>query len=164
MQIINNFPVWGEPDLESVNQLTEAMKYEAVYGALMADHHIGYSVPIGGVIAYEKKICVNGVGFDIACGNKAVRVDADADQVRSNIYRTMNEVQKHISFGIGRKNNEEVQHDLLDDPIWNEIALLRGLKEKTRQQLGTVGSGNHYVDIFIDDQDRVWIGVHAERS
>ena len=126
----------------------------------MADHHIGYSVPIGGVIAYEGRICVNGVGFDIACGNKAVRVNADPDQVRSNIYRTMNEVQKHISFGLGRRNNEVVEHHLFDDPIWNEIGILRHLKPKAQQQLGTVGSGNHYVDIFVDDLDRIWIGVH----
>jgi len=160
MTMINNFPVWGEPDTESVNQMTEAMKHDAVYGALMADHHIGYSVPIGGVLAYESRICVNGVGFDIACGNKAVRVAANADAVRSNIYRTMNEVQKHISFGVGRKNNERIEHPLFDDPIWSDIPLLVGLRNKAIEQLGTVGSGNHYVDIFIDDLDRVWIGVH----
>lgn len=160
MQLINNIPVWGDPDAETVLQMQEAFKHEAVYGALMADHHIGYSVPIGGVIAYENRICVNGVGFDIACGNKAVRVNASADDVRNTIYRTMNEVQKHISFGVGRKNNEVVEHDLFDDPVWNDIGILRHLKLKAQQQLGTVGSGNHYVDIFIDDLDRVWIGVH----
>jgi len=160
MQIINNLPVWGDPDPETILQMLEALKHEAFSGALMADHHIGYSVPIGGVIAYEGRICVNGVGFDIACGNKAVRVSANADEVRSNIYRTMNEVQKHISFGVGRKNNEVVEHDLFDDPVWNDIGILRHLKPKAQQQLGTVGSGNHYVDIFVDDLDRVWIGVH----
>lgn len=160
MQTINEIPVWGDPDQETVNQITEAMKYEAVYGALMADHHIGYSVPIGGVIAYEGRICVNGVGFDIACGNKAVRVNANPDQVRSNIYRTMNEVEKHVSFGVGRKNKEQVDHPLFSEHCWREIAILRDLKDKAIQQLGTVGSGNHYVDIFVDDLDRVWIGVH----
>lgn len=160
MQMIDDLPVWGDPDAETVKQMQNAMKYDAVYGALMADHHIGYSVPIGGVLAYEKKICVNGVGFDIACGNKAVRLSANADQVRSDIYRTMNEIQKHISFGIGRKNNEVIQHELFDDLLWSELDLLRNLKHKAIGQLGTVGSGNHYVDVFIDDLDRVWVGVH----
>lgn len=160
MQMINNTPVWGTPDPEALSQLHEAMKYEAVYGALMADNHVGFSVPIGGVIAYEHHICVNGVGFDIGCGNKCVRVDCDTDALRQNIYRTMNEVQKHIAFGIGRRNAEEIEHDLFDDPVWNEIELLKGLKENARKQLGTVGSGNHYVDIFVDELDRVWIGVH----
>lgn len=160
MQIINNLPVWGDPDPETLLQMLEAMKHDAYCGALMADHHIGYSVPIGGIIAYENRICVNGVGFDIACGNKAVRVNAKADEVRQNIYRTMNEVQKHISFGIGRKNEERVEHQLFEDPLWLEIGILKHLKDKAIQQLGTVGSGNHYVDIFVDDEDRVWIGVH----
>jgi tRNA-splicing ligase RtcB len=160
MQVINNIPVWGEPDMEAVNQLTEAMKYDGVYGCLMADHHIGYSVPIGGVIAYENRICVNGVGYDIACGNKAVRLDSDAYNVKQDIYRIMNEIQKHISFGVGRKNNEIVEHPLFDDPLWSELEFLSLLKDKAHSQLGTVGSGNHYVDVFIDESGRVWVGVH----
>ncbi len=160
METINGIPVWGDPDPEAVKQIIEAMKHEAVYGALMADHHIGYSVPIGGVIAYDGRICVNGVGFDIACGNKAVRVNANPDAVRSNIYRTMNEVEKHVSFGVGRKNKEQVDHPLFDDDVWDRIDILKSLKDKSRAQLGTVGSGNHYVDIFVDQLDRVWVGVH----
>lgn len=152
--------IWGIPDQETVSQMREAMKYDAEYGCLMADHHLGYSVPIGGVLAYENKICVNGVGFDIACGNKAVLLDCNADDVRANIYRTMNEIQKHISFGVGRRNSEKIEHDLFDDPVWNDIAVLDNLRDKAVVQLGTVGSGNHYVDIFVDNLDRVWCGVH----
>lgn len=158
--IIDNIHVWGDPLPEAVDQMKEAMKYEAFYGALMADHHIGYSVPVGGVIAYEGKICVNGVGFDIACGNKAVLLDCDAKIVKDGIYRNMNEIQSKISFGVGRKNNEKVVHSIFDDPIWDEIELLKNLKDKAVEQLGTVGSGNHYVDIFTDELNRIWVGVH----
>jgi tRNA-splicing ligase RtcB len=158
--MIEEIPVWGEPIPEAVNQMKEAMKYGAVHGALMADHHIGYSVPVGGVIAYEGKICVNGVGFDIACGNKAVRLEADAEEIKKGIYRNMNEIQSKISFGVGRTNNEKVDHELFDDPLWDQIELLQSLKDKARDQLGTVGSGNHYVDIFTDELNRIWIGVH----
>jgi tRNA-splicing ligase RtcB len=160
MNLIDGIPVWGEPLPEAVSQMKEAMKYEGVYGALMADHHIGYSVPVGGVIAYEGKINVNGVGYDIACGNKACRLDVSAFSFSFNIYRTMNEVQKHISFGVGRKNKETVDHPLFSDNVWDELEILRSLKDKAREQLGTVGSGNHYVDIFTDELNRVWIGVH----
>lgn len=160
MNQIDAIPVWGEVLPEALAQMKEAMKYEAVYGALMADHHIGYSVPVGGVIAYEGKICVNGVGFDIACGNKAVLCDCDAEALKANIYSTMNEVQKHISFGVGRKNKETVDHPLFSDNVWDELEILRSLKDKAAAQLGTVGSGNHYVDIFTDELNRVWIGVH----
>lgn len=154
------FSVKGVALPEAVAQMKEVMKYDAYYGALMADHHIGYSVPVGGVIAYEGKICVNGVGFDIACGNKAVLVDCSAKELKNNIYRTMNEIQKHISFGVGRKNNEPVDHELFEDALWTEIPILASLKDKARAQLGTVGSGNHYVDLFTDEHNRVWIGVH----
>lgn len=162
MQLIDGIPVWGEVLPEALNQMKAVMNYEKrpTYCALMADHHIGYSVPVGGVVAYEGAINVNGVGFDIACGNKAVLVDAPSADVKANIYRTMNEINKHISFGMGRRNNEKVDHELFDDPAWSEIELLKGLKEKARDQLGTVGGGNHYVDIFIDEWQRIWVGVH----
>ena len=162
MKMIDEVPVWGEPLPEAVQQMKAVMKYEKApdYVALMADHHIGYSVPVGGVVAYEKRINVNGVGFDIACGNKAVLLDCDAEQVKGNIYRTMNEIQKHISFGMGRRNQEKVEHDLFDDPSWTDIDVLPRLRDKAVAQLGTVGSGNHYVDIFCDEHNRIWVGVH----
>lgn len=162
MQTIDGIPVWGEPLPEAVQQMKAVLNYgkRPDYVALMADHHIGYSVPVGGVVAYERSINVNGVGFDIACGNKAVRLDCNASEVRANIYRTMNEVQKHISFGVGRRNDEKVEHELFDDKAWKEIPLLASLLDKARAQLGTVGSGNHYVDIFTDELDRIWVGVH----
>jgi tRNA-splicing ligase RtcB (3'-phosphate/5'-hydroxy nucleic acid ligase) len=127
--------------------------------ALMADAHKGYAVPIGGVVAYQDKISPSGVGFDIACGNKAVLTDANAGDVRENIATIMDDIFRIVSFGVGRKNDERVDHELFDDSTWAESAAAP-LKELARQQLGTVGSGNHYVDIFNDEQDRVWIGVH----
>lgn len=162
MNIIDGIPIWGECLPEALEQMKAVQNYEKApaYCALMADHHIGYSVPVGGVVAYENHINVNGVGFDIACGNKAVLLDCDASKIKNDIYRTMNEIQKHISFGMGRKNNEKVEDCLFDEPIWNEIPLLRDLKSKAIDQLGTVGSGNHYVDIFTDELNRTWVGVH----
>ncbi len=153
--------IFGEHEQTTLDQMNKICQDERVqYAVLCADGHLGYSVPVGGVVAYEGYINVNGVGFDIACGNKAVRLDCDANKVKANIYRNMNEVQKHISFGVGRKNNEVVSHQLFDDPIWNEIEILKSLKDKAIAQLGTVGSGNHYVDIFTDELNRVWVGVH----
>src|SRR6266850_298628 len=124
MQLIDNIPVWGSPVDEGALRQIKTCARTADRVALMADHHLGYAVPIGGVVAYSDKISPSGVGYDIACGNKAVLTDADAGEVRRN------------------------------------IAAIAPLKEMARQQLGTVGSGNHYVDIFEDEQGRVWIGVH----
>lgn len=153
--------IFGDHEQSTIDQMNTVCSDERVkHAVLCADAHLGYSVPVGGVVAYDGYINVNGVGYDIACGCKAVRVDKDSDHVRNDIYRIMNDIEKHISFGVGRKNNERVDHELFDDALWEEIPLLKGLKEKAMDQLGTVGSGNHFVDVFIDDSDRPWVGVH----
>ena len=72
----------------------------------------------------------------------------------------MNEIQSKISFGVGRKNKERVDHELFDSPLWDELDILKSLKDKAYEQLGTVGSGNHYVDIFVDEFECIWCGVH----
>lgn len=160
MEIINNIPCWGDPVFpEALKQLGNARATGAERLALMADHHVGYGVPIGGVVAYRHRISPSGIGYDIACGNKAVRLDVNPIKVKSKINPLMDEIIKKISFGVGRTNNEEVDHELFDDEAW-KMNPLKGLKEKARKQLGTIGSGNHYVDIFSDEEGRIWVGVH----
>jgi len=158
MQFIQGIPVWGAPEEGAVSQIKTCAR-TADRVALMADHHKGYAVPIGGVVAYRDAISPSGVGYDIACGNKAVRVDLPGERLRAGIARIMDDVWKSVSFGVGRRNNEPVDHELFDDPAWRGTPAAP-LKEMARGQLGTVGSGNHYVDLFTDEQDRVWIGVH----
>lgn len=157
-QVIDGIPVWGEPLNNAVEQMKNCLR-TADRAALMADHHLGYAVPVGGVIAYNGKVSPSGVGFDIACGNKAILTDAKLSDVRSGISKIMDDVWRFVSFGIGRKNAEPVEHALFDDEAWG-LPIADGLKEMAQAQLGTVGSGNHYVDIFHDEQDRIWIGAH----
>jgi tRNA-splicing ligase RtcB len=153
--------IFGDHEPQTIAQMNAICDDERVSRAVLcADGHLGYSMPVGGVAGYKGHINVNGVGYDIACGNKAVRLDCDTYTVRQNIYRNMNEIQKHISFGVGRKNNERVEHDIFDDELWGHIGILRHLKDKAVAQLGTVGSGNHYVDVFVDGDDRIWVGCH----
>lgn len=156
---IDGVPVFGEPQPNAVEQILRCAR-SADRAALMADHHLGYAVPIGGVVAYAEHVSPSGVGYDIACGNKAVLLDADAGEVRANIRTIMDDIARAVSFGVGRKNKEPVDHELFyDDPAW-DLPVARALRETAREQLGTVGSGNHYVDVFTDEQDRVWVGVH----
>jgi tRNA-splicing ligase RtcB (3'-phosphate/5'-hydroxy nucleic acid ligase) len=161
MKMIEGIPVWGtEVDEGALSQIKTCAK-TADKVALMADHHKGYAVPIGGVVAYKDAISPSGVGYDIACGNKAVRVAMHGAELRSGIKTIMDDVFKTISFGVGRKNNERIDHPLFTsyEDSWKTDAASPH-KELARSQLGTVGSGNHYVDLFTDEQDRVWIGVH----
>jgi tRNA-splicing ligase RtcB len=162
MQLIYNVPICGMPDPGAVSQIkTCAQTADEV--ALMADHHKGYAVPTGGLVAYTDAISPSGVGFDIACGNKVVRVEGvESSQLRASIREIMDQVWSEISFGIGRKNDERVDHPLFERGAhsgWQTEAA-KPLKEMAHSQLGTVGSGHHYVDIFSDEQDRVRMGVH----
>src|ERR1700682_3701285 len=159
MRLIDNIPVWGNPiDDGALTQIRNCAK-TAAHVAMMADHHKGYAVPIGGVVAYEDAISPSGVGYDIACGNKAVLTDMSGADARAGITKIIDDIATTISFGVGRKNAERVDHALFDDPAWSPVKHLN-LRDKARAQLGTVGSGNHYVDVFTDELDRVWVGVH----
>lgn len=151
--------VFGHPDDDTFTQMQRCLAAGGHRGVLCADSHKGYAHPIGGVVAYRDIVSISGVGFDIGCGNLACRTDAPAQEVRNRIETIMDEVVGSISFGLGRRNPHPVEHPLFDDPAWS-LPVLRECKKKAHDQLGTVGSGNHYVDIFIDETDRVWVGVH----
>ena len=160
MKMMDKIPVWGEHEEKTLGQIRTCAA-TADRAALMADGHLGYAVPIGGVVAYKGAISPSGVGFDIACGNKAVRVDMPGDELRAKIDLIMDEVWATLSFGVGRKNAERVEHSIFDrDHAGWDVQAARSLRQKAENQLGTIGSGNHYVDLFTDEQDRVWIGVH----
>src|ERR1700730_4074619 len=117
MRMIDGIPVWGTPDEGAVSQIKTCAK-TADRVALMADNHKGYAVPIGGVVAYKDSISPSGVGFDIACGNKAVLLDIPGSEIRNNISKIMDDVFKTISFGIGQRNSERLEHSLFDSPSW----------------------------------------------
>jgi tRNA-splicing ligase RtcB len=137
----------------------------------MADGHVGYVMPIGGVAAYRNHVSVVGVGFDIACGNAAIRTDLDVTLLgegdeRSRIVANLaDDIARSLSFGVGRKNTSNdapVDHPLFEDAAWRAIPpkYRDELRGKARAQLGTVGSGNHYVDLFADESGALWVGVH----
>ncbi len=159
MKIIDGIPIWGDPiDEGALLQIRNCAK-SADAVALMSDHHKGYSVPIGGVVAYRDSISPSGVGFDIACGNKAVLINMPALEVRQNIKTLMNDIWANLSFGIGQNNPVKQDHELFYSPVWN-LDAISPLKDMARAQLGTIGSGNHYVDLLEDELGRTWIGVH----
>jgi len=163
--------IFGEHDEKTVAQFQD-VRSRAVDAALMADGHVGYVMPIGGVAAYREQVSVVGVGFDIACGNAAIRTDrrlADLGgteaELRAALAGIADEIERTVSFGVGRKNRADdapVDHELFGDPAWEAVPAKhrQALLTKARQQLGTVGSGNHYVDVFSDEAGMLWVGVH----
>src|SRR3954468_15281560 len=153
--------VYGDVDQRAVEQLERCARAgDAVAAALCADGHVGYSQPIGGVIAYPEHVSPSGVGFDIGCGCKAVRTDVLAADLRPALPKVMDEVFSRISFGVGRDNEEPVDHPVLDRIRHAEFEPQRKLHRLAADQPGTVGAGNHYVDLFADEDGVVWVGVH----
>ena len=163
--------IFGQHDEQTIVQF-EKVREQAVDAALMADGHVGYVMPIGGVASYRDQVSVVGVGFDIACGNAAIRTDLTLeslgrtpDALNATLGALADEIADTVSFGLGRSNRADdapVDHPLFDDPAWDAVPRehRRGLLAKARQQLGTVGSGNHYVDVFADETGAIWVGVH----
>lgn len=194
-----HYTVKGDVDERAIEQLVRcADEGDVVGAALCADGHVGYSQPIGGVVAYRSHISPSGVGYDIGCGNKAVRTSirvddivseagerrqaqsglradepltgahkneasphAYSDGLRQNaVARIMDEIAARVSFGIGRNNDEPVDHPVLDRIRDAPFEPQRQLLDLAARQLGTVGAGNHYVDLFRDEEDYIWVGVH----
>lgn len=153
--------IFGSHDDATIAQMRNCMTVgNAVAGVICADGHLGYAQPVGGVIAYEKQISISGVGFDIGCGNMAVRLDTRFSDIERGTGTLIKDVHRIISFGLGRTNDERVEHELFDDAeAWRESDMDL-YRSKAASQLGTVGSGNHYVDLMRDEEDFVWIGVH----
>lgn len=152
--------VYGEHDDKTLKQMETCLEAGSAHrGVLCADGHLGYAHPIGGVVGYTDHISISGVGFDIACGNMAVKLDARYEDVAPHTLQILQDISKVVSFGVGRTNDERVDHDLFDSDLWN-AAEVAELKSLARTQLGTVGSGNHYVDLFEGEDGYVWIGVH----
>jgi tRNA-splicing ligase RtcB len=153
--------VIGKHDAGTIAQMRNCMSVgNAVAGVICADGHLGYAQPVGGVIAYEKQISISGVGFDIGCGNMAVRLDTRFEDIAPRVGDIAKDIARAVSFGIGRSNNERAEHALFDDADAWRKADVEAYRQKAVGQLGTVGSGNHYVDLLRDGDGFVWIGVH----
>ena len=153
--------IFGRHDERTLAQMDRCMQVGSVAGGVLcADGHLGYAHPIGGVIAYEDHVSISGVGFDIGCGNLAARLDVKKSEIEDRVGTIVRDIAGNVSFGLGRTNAEKVEHPLFDDEEAWTAAAVQDLKAQARNQLGTVGSGNHYVDLFEDEEGFVWIGVH----
>lgn len=151
--------IYGDHDERTVAQLERCVAAEeGATGVLCADGHLGYSMPIGGAVAYADHVSPAGVGFDIGCGVKGVRTDVAAAEV--DVPAVMDEIVRRISFGVGRTSPEPVDHPVLDEIRDAAFAPQRRLHDLAASQLGTVGAGNHWVDLFADEDGWLWVATH----
>lgn len=153
--------VVGDHEPATLTQMRNCMSVgNVVAAALCADGHLGYAQPVGAALLYHRQISPSGVGFDIGCGNMAVKLDVRFDEISTRVGEILHDIVQVISFGIGRSNNERVEHELFDDAEAWHLSGMEAYRQKAKAQLGTVGAGNHYVDLFHDEAGFVWIGVH----
>jgi tRNA-splicing ligase RtcB len=141
------YQIWGE-DLEpnAVQQLKNACKLPvAVSGALMPDAHVGYGLPIGGVLATREAVIPYAVGVDIACRMKLSVLDLPVRALADDQTRLTRALERETRFGMGASFRSRRQHDVMDAD-WRVTSVTSGLKDRAWAQLGTSGSGNHFVE------------------
>ncbi len=145
------FPIWGKEqiDQEAIKQMENAMRLPiAVAGALMPDAHVGYGLPIGGVLATENVVIPYAVGVDIACRMRLSLYEMSPHVLGQKKTEFENSLWNETAFGMGAKwtGNKKAQHEVLDDDAWHATKQLRTLIDTAANQLGTSGTGNHFVE------------------
>lgn len=146
----------------AIDQFTSAMQQPyVVRGALMPDSHFGYTLPIGGVIATVDFILPSYIGFDIGCGMVAIRTSFNADSVRDDKKKIFDQIYRDIPVGFNHnkvdsiwEHQDDVEFDATD--FMEETFAKNGLK-----QLGSLGGGNHFIEIGADANNQVWIIIHS---
>jgi len=155
---------YGEDlDESAVKQLQNACRLPvSVQGALMPDAHVGYGLPIGGVLATENAIIPYAVGVDIACRMKLTVLDLPAQALKGEKDRLMKAIETETRFGIGAsfRTRERREHEVLEED-WYQGPVTRGLKDKAWAQLGTSGSGNHFVEFGTLELSKPDLGLEA---
>lgn len=154
-QFLNESPepykVYGAKGIDegAILQMDTAMKLPiTVAGALMPDAHQGYGLPIGGVLATKNTVIPYGVGVDIGCRMCMSIYDVPASFIEENRHTLKKMLVDNTKFGRATFKKPR-EHEVIEDPLFTEIKLLKGLKDKAFSQLGSSGGGNHFVEFGI---------------
>jgi tRNA-splicing ligase RtcB len=155
------FNVFGQEFIEpgAMNQMYQAAKLPiSVAGALMPDAHAGYGLPIGGVLATENAVIPYGVGVDIGCRMCLSVFDIDPKELTQREQFFTRELVEATLFGSGKEFAQAFDHEVINRPEFDELPLLKGLHKRAAKQLGSSGSGNHFVEfgaVEIAEKDEV---------
>jgi tRNA-splicing ligase RtcB len=141
--------IYGGKDIEAVakKQMDLAMLLPiSVQGALMPDAHAGYGLPIGGVLATDNAVIPYAVGMDIGCRMALTIIDETDAFIKRYDYQLKQALKNHTHFGMEGGLDTRQEHEVLDSPVFTQIPFLKQLRSKAVRQLGTSGSGNHFVE------------------
>ncbi|MBX3424383.1 MAG: RtcB family protein [Pirellulales bacterium] len=144
------YQTWGdEIDPAAHQQMRDACRVpKAVGAALMPDAHVGYGLPIGGVLACENAVIPYAVGVDIACRMKLSVLDASVERLETRREPFRTALERGTRFGVGVEHRPPQDHPVMDAD-WNVSRITRDRKDTARKQLGTSGSGNHFVEFGV---------------
>ena len=162
-----SYRTWGEEGIDAGShaQMRQACSVPvAVAAALMPDAHVGYGLPIGGVLACENAVIPYAVGVDIACRMKLSVLDLQPDTIDSDFTKYRDSLENGTRFGIGVEHSKPQSHAVMDRD-WTVTRITRERKDKAWRQLGTSGSGNHFAEfgvLTLDDRDEQ-LGLDAGR-
>lgn len=133
--------------------------------AIMPDAHQGYGVSIGSVLATERVVIPNAVGVDVGCGLIAVKTSLKSEQLnKDTLKKIMNKIREQIPIGIGKDGSHKEKQDeslMPDGPIEDNSLIICKEYNNALIQLGTLGSGNHFIEIQKDINDNIWIMIHS---
>ena len=154
------YRIWGEGLEEgSLDQMRQAARLPvAVAGALMPDAHVGYGLPIGGVLATENAVIPYAVGVDIACRMRLSVYDVPAKDLKRLNDQLVKILHRETKFGTGGEFKTPHEHEVLDED-WSVSGVTKRVFPKARAQLGTSGSGNHFVEWGILTLDKPDLGL-----
>ena len=162
------YSVWGAGGIDAgaVEQMQNSLRLPvAVAGALMPDAHVGYGLPIGGVLATHESVIPYAVGVDIACRMRLSVYDVSPIILGQHKTKYSNAILDNTKFGAGKtwSGKDRAQHEVIDEVAWKQTPLLRSLQAKAAEQLGTSGSGNHFVEwgAFELETDSTELGLKA---
>ena len=143
------YRVWGAAGIEpgALDQMKRAVRLPvALRGARMPDAHQGYGLPIGGVLATENSVIPYAVGVDIACRMRMTVFNASPHVLDERRERFRKVLEEQTCFGAGAAWSTPREHEVMDDPAWDEHPAARRYRDIAWKQLGTSGSGNHFVE------------------
>jgi tRNA-splicing ligase RtcB len=145
-----SYQTWGtDIDQASHAQMRQACAVPVACGAaLMPDAHVGYGLPIGGVLALENAVIPYAVGVDIACRMKLSILDTPPASLDTKFESYKSAIERGTRFGIGSEHETPQDHPVMDEN-WQITRITREHKDKARRQLGTSGSGNHFVEFGV---------------
>lgn len=156
---------WAEaPEAGALEQISNLSRlpFAIHHVALMPDAHQGYGMPIGGVLFAEKAVVPNAIGVDIGCGVSLIETDTTASRLHpEGIKNFLNQVARDVPVGNGPGGGHKHAESAWQEPNAFVSPTVRAAVEDAMKQLGSLGGGNHFLELQADDDDRVYFMIHS---